>query len=93
MPKIEIKPPTDSKNVTEYLDRFGHLPSMEALKWMTPKQLEKIAGEALKENKPIKEWEERPNIKLGSVLDEMYDTPVSDIVNKIKTDNNIDDDY
>ena len=60
---------------------------------MTPQQLEELAGEALRENKSIKEWEERPNIKLGSVLDEMYDTPVSDIVNKIKTDNNIDDDY
>ena len=69
---MEIKPPTDSKNVTEYLDRFGHLPAMEALKWMTPQQLEKIAGEALKENKPIKEWEERANKKMGSVLDEAY---------------------
>ena len=88
---ITIKPPKDASNVLEYKKRFGHLPAIEAMKWMKPEELERVAGEALKENKPIKEWEERPNIKLGSVLDEMYDTPVSDIVGKIKTDNGIDD--
>ena len=91
MPIIEIKPPKDAPNVLAYEKRFGHLPAIEAMKWMKPEELERVAGEALKANKPIKEWEERPNIKLGSVLDEMYDTPVSDIVGKIKTDNGIDD--
>ena len=78
MREIILKPPDDSPNVTKYRKRFGHLPSIEAMKWMKHEELEKIAGEALSRNKPIKEWEERPHIKLGSVLDEMYDTPVSD---------------
>lgn len=93
MPIITIKPPKDAPNVLEYKKRFGHLPSIEARKWMKHEELERVAGEALKANKPIKEWEERPNIKLDSVLDEMYDTPVSDIVSKIKTGNHIEDDY
>ena len=74
---ITIKPPKDASNVLEYKKRFGHLPAIEAMKWMKPEELERVAGEALKADKPIKEWQERPNIKLGSVLDEMYDTPVS----------------
>ena len=78
MPIIEIKSPKDAQNVLAYKKRFGHLPAIEAMKWMKPEELERVAGEALKAGKPIKEWEERPNIKLGSVLDEMYDTPESD---------------
>ena len=74
---ITIKRPKDASNVLEYKKRFGHLPAIEAMKWMKPEELERVAGEALKVNKPIKEWEERPNIKVGSVLDEMYHTPVS----------------
>ena len=83
MREIVIKPDDDSPNVTKYIERFGHLPAIEATKWMKHEELERIAGEALKRDKPIKEGEERPNIKLGSVLDEMYDTPVSDLVDEI----------
>lgn len=78
MPIIEIKPPTDAPNVLAYKKRFGHLPSIEARKWTKREELERVAGEALKANKPIKEWEERPNIKLDSVLDEAYHSPMSD---------------
>ena len=83
MREIIIKPDDDSPNVTKYIERFGHLPAIEARKWMKHEELERIAGEALKRNKPIKEWEEREHIKLDSVLDEMYDTPVSDLVDEI----------
>ena len=83
MKEIIIKPDENSPNVTAYHKRFGHLPAIEAMKWMKHEELEKIAGEALKRNTPIKEWEEREHIKLDSVLDEMYDTPVSDIVDEI----------
>ena len=71
MRKIIIKPEDDSPNVTKYIERFGHLPAIEARKWMKHEDLERIAGEALKRNKPIKEWEEREHIKLDSVLDQI----------------------
>jgi len=72
MREITIKPPTDAPMVMEYKKRFGHLPAIEAMKWMSPQQLEKAAEQALKENKPIKEWAERANKKMDSVLDEAY---------------------
>ena len=78
MPIITIKPSTDTPNVDAYEKRFGHSPAIEAMKWMKTEELERVAGEALKADKPIKAWEERPYIKLDSVLDDYYKYPNSD---------------
>ena len=68
IPKSEYSP-----KVQEYREKFGHPPSAEAMKWKRTEELEKLASMALKRGKPIKTWAERPNKKLGTVTDLLYD--------------------
>ena len=59
-------------HLAKYREIFGHLPSPEALKFRTTEQLEDLAEMALNKGKPIKAWEDRPNIKTGTILDDLY---------------------
>lgn len=61
-----------SPKVREYLDQFGHLPSIEAAKFLTPDQIDSLAKEALEKGEPIAEWRDRPNQKTGTLLDDLY---------------------
>ena len=71
--KVEFKPRSPlTPNVQKYLDRFGHLPSIEAAKFLTPEQVDDRAKRALDEGKPIPEWRDRPKLKTGTVLDLLY---------------------
>ena len=71
--KYEFKPRNPlTPNVKEYLDRFAHLPSIEASKFLTPQQIDDLAREALEKGEPIAEWRDRHLLKTGTILDKLY---------------------
>ena len=64
--QVTLKPRTPlSKNVQMYLETFGHLPSMEAMKHLTPENLDSIAKKALDKGEPIPEWRDRRQPRRG----------------------------
>ena len=60
------------KQVLIYNQKFGHLPSIEAMKHLTPENLDSIAKKAVEDNQPIPEWRDRATTKTGTVMDELY---------------------
>ena len=71
--KVTFKPRNPLQpNVKRYLDRFGHLPSTEAMKFLTSENLDSIAKKALEENQPVPEWRDRETTKTGTRLDDLY---------------------
>jgi hypothetical protein len=60
------------KYVLLYNRKFGHLPSIEAMKHLTPENLDEIARKAVEENKPIPEWRDREITKTGTRMDDLY---------------------
>jgi|TARA_B110000238_G_scaffold73624_1_gene81055 hypothetical protein len=72
MAKLTFGPARLSNNLQKYKEKFGHLPSPEALKFRSKMELEEMAEEALMQNKPVKDWEDRPNVKTGTILDDLY---------------------
>jgi hypothetical protein len=59
-------------NVQKYLETFGHLPSIESMKYLTPENLDPIAKKALDKGEPIPEWRDRETTKTGTRLDDLY---------------------
>ena len=72
MMKVELKRKPLPTNVQKYVDRFGHLPSMESFKFLTPQQMDDIAAKALEEGQPIPEWRDRATMKTDTILDKLY---------------------
>ena len=72
MAKLTFGPAKLSNNLKKYKEKFGHLPSPEALKFRSQVELEEMAEVALMRNKPVKDWENRPNVKTGTILDDLY---------------------
>ena len=62
-----------SPSVQAYLDLFGHEPAAEAEKYLTPVELERQAEEAVDKGEPIPEWRDRPKMKMGTLLDKLYE--------------------
>jgi hypothetical protein len=60
------------ENVQKYKETFGHLPSIEAMKHLTPENLDAIAKKAVDIGEPIPEWRDRATTKTGTVMDELY---------------------
>ena len=73
MAKLTFGPVKLTGNLKKYKETFGHLPSAEALKFRSKKELEEMAEVALLRNKPVKDWENRPKVKLVTRLDNLYD--------------------
>jgi len=63
-------------NVRRYRDKFGHLPSIEAAKFLTPDEIDDLAKNALEEGEPIAEWRDRPKLKTGTTLDLLYENSI-----------------
>ena len=72
MPTFKLKSVPLSPTLQRYVETFGHRPSREALKFKTPMELDQIAELALKRNKPVQSWLQRPNQRLGTLLDNYY---------------------
>ncbi len=73
MPIRELKPRPLSPALRQYKELFGHLPSMESLKFLTQDELEAKAFAAVKAGKPVESWKNRGSIKMGTNLDGFYD--------------------
>ena len=61
-----------TENVQKYKATFGHLPSMEAMKHLTPENLDEVARKAVEDNQPIPEWRDRAITKTGTRMDDLY---------------------
>jgi len=61
-----------TENVQKYKEAFGHLPSMEAMKHLTPENLDEVARKAVEDNQPIPEWRDRAITKTGTRMDDLY---------------------
>ena len=61
-----------TENVQKYKETFGHLPSIEAMKHLTPENLDAIAKKAVDKQEPIPEWRDRATTKTGTRLDDLY---------------------
>ena len=59
-------------NVRRYRDKFGHLPSIEAAKFLTSEQVDELAKTALEKDEPIPEWRDRATTETGTLLDKLY---------------------
>ena len=71
--QVTLKPRTPlPKHVLMYKERFGHLPSIEAMKHLTPENLDSIAKKAVEDNQPILEWRDRATTKTGARMDDLY---------------------
>ena len=69
--KLEAKNPL-TENVQRYLECFGHLPSIEAFKFIAARELDRIAKEAVEKGTPIEEWKNRSQSRYGTQLDDLY---------------------
>ena len=72
MQEIKLVPPKWGPKVSEYKAKFKHAPSAEDLKFKTAEELEMMAEVALRRNKPIEDWESRPQRQTGTVTDGWY---------------------
>ena len=71
--QVTLKPRTPlPKHVLMYKEQFGHLPSIEAMKHLTPENLDSIAKKAVEDNQPILEWRDRATTKTGTRMDDLY---------------------
>jgi hypothetical protein len=68
----KLKPTKFPPNLQTYIDTFGHLPSREAQKFKSMEELDNLAEYALRRGKPIRSWENRNNVKTGTLLDAYY---------------------
>lgn len=64
-----FKKNTMLKNVQAYSDKFGHMPAPEAFKFLSSKEIEHQAAEAIAKNEPVSDWACRSKTKLGTSLD------------------------
>ena len=78
MAKLTFPPTVWPKPVQDYKDRFGHGPSPETCKFRSDAEISAMAEEALSANEPIEAWKDRPSIKFGTVLDDLYDSNTPD---------------
>ena len=78
MAKLTFTATVWPKPVQDYKDRFGHGPSPETCKSRSDAEISAIAEEALSANEPIEAWKDRSSIKLGTVLDDLYDSNTPD---------------
>ena len=69
MPKRTLTDRKYPPNLEEYVQRFGHRPSPEAFKFKTMGEIEEMAELALKRNQPIQQWQDRGEVKTGTILD------------------------
>jgi len=72
--QVTLKPRTPlPPNVQKYREIFGHLPSIESMKYLTAENLDSIAKKALEENQPVPEWRDRETTKTGTSMDDLYE--------------------
>lgn len=80
MAKIIFTAPKMTPRLAEYVETFGHRPAPEAYKFQTAAEIEEMADVALLRQKPVKGWANRPTMRTGTLLDDLYkqDTDIQD---------------
>ena len=61
--------------VTKYRETFGHGPAIEAYKFLSQEEVDKIAEESVSEGKPYAQWRDRRKTETGTHLDGLYGKP------------------
>ena len=62
----------ESPAVQRYREKFGHGPAIEAYKFLSAEEVDRLANEALEAGKPNQQWRDRPKTKTGTHLDGLY---------------------
>ena len=62
----------ESPAVQRYREKFGHGPAIEAYKFLSAEEIDRIANKALQAGEPYRQWRDRPNTKTGTHLDGLY---------------------
>ena len=62
----------ESPAVQRYREKFGHGPAIEAYKFLSAEEVDKIAVDAVQAGKPYQQWKDRPKTKTGTHLDGLY---------------------
>lgn len=62
----------ESPAVMQYRETFGHGPAIEAYKFLSQEEVDKIAEEAVSEGKPYAQWRDRRETETGTHLDGVY---------------------
>ncbi|NCF32528.1 MAG: hypothetical protein GWP50_03035 [Proteobacteria bacterium] len=72
MQKRTFSPSTQMPAVQAYAEKYGHLPSVEAFKFLSTDELEEQTARAIAEREPIADWRYRSRLRTGSSLDGWY---------------------
>ena len=70
--KRTFSPSTQKTAVQAYAEKFGHLPAIEAYKFLSMEELEDQAARAIEKGEPIADWRDRSRSRTGSSLDGFY---------------------
>ena len=62
----------ESLAVQRYREKFGHGPAIEAYKFLSAEEIDRIANEALQAGEPYQQWRDRPKTKTGTHLDGLH---------------------
>ena len=62
----------ESPAVQRYREKFGHGPAIEAYKFLSAEEVDRLANEALEAGKPNQQWRDRPKTKTGTHQDGLY---------------------
>ena len=62
----------ESPAVQRYREKFGHGPAIEAYKFLSAEEIDRIANEALEAGEPYQQWRDRPKTETGTHLDGIY---------------------
>ena len=62
----------ESPAVEEYRQKFGHGPAIEAYKFLSAQEIDRIADDADQAGKPYQPWRDRRKTKTGTHLDGAY---------------------
>ena len=62
----------ESAAVTLYRETFGHGPAIEAYKFLSQQEVDKIAEEAVSTGKPCAQWRDRRKTETVTHLDGLY---------------------
>ena len=63
---------TSQVKAADYLEQFNHPVPMQAFRSLEKEELLQLINQALEQNQPVKEWQERECLQTGSVMDYQY---------------------
>jgi hypothetical protein len=68
----KFSPSMQRTAVQAYAEKYGHLPAVEAYKFLSAEEIEEQAARAIQKGEPIADWRDRSRFRTGSSLDGWY---------------------